>query len=503
MTSGSINSLSEIKATNTIEPKNLLREKLKELAGLDSVDYQLVRKESAKALELGVTALDRLVKDLQKQEDKESSPDFEGWNVEPWTEQVDGGQLFEEIFNTFQAFVIADKESIEVAAMWTALTWLTDYATVLPMAMITAPEKGCGKTVFLSVIEKMACRPLQACNITQAALFRAVDKWEPSLLIDEADSFLGENEGLRGILNSGHTRSSAYVLRCVETDGAIVPVKFKTWGAKAISGIKLEQLHATLTSRSILLPLRRKKPTEQIENLRHADQDRFDTLKSKLYRWSIDNGEKFSKLRPELPELQNRDADNWEPLLAIAQLVSTEWFDRVKHAAIKICCKADESPSLEVELLSDIKSVFEKKSINRISSVNLIDELCSDELAPWSTYNRGFPLKPRQLARRLSAYNIHPKAIKISGQVFKGYLLSEFADVFERYVFSSATPQKSVTRLLCSDNGANSDINSVTDKQGLPFENELEPALTKEGNPVTDKTPLPEKEKENDEGVEF
>jgi putative DNA primase/helicase len=326
-----------------------------------------------------------------------------------------------------------------------------------------------------------------------------VDKQGPTLLIDEADSFLRENEALRGILNSGHTRASAYVLRCVETDGVINPVKFCTWGAKAIAGIKLEQLHATLTSRSILLPLRRKKPEEKTESLRHADQSKFDVLKSKLYRWCVDNGEKFSKLRPELPELQNRDGDNWEPLLAIAELAGPEWLARIKHAAIKICCKADESPSLEVELLTDIKAIFSKKNIDRISSVNLIDELCNDELAPWSTYNRGFPFKPRQLAKRLSAYGIHPKAIKINGQVFKGYLLSEFADVFERYVFSSATPQKSVTRLLFSDSGPDSGFCAVTDKCRLPLESEPEAAPVKEGNLVTDKAPLPDKEK--DQGV--
>jgi len=106
----------------------------------------------------------------------------------------------------------------------------------------------------------------------------------PTLLIDEADSFLKDNEELRGAINSDHTRQSAYVIRCVGDDHE--PCQFSTWGAKAISGIG--QLADTLMDRSVVLTLRRKLPTESVQRLRHADQSLFCVLASKLARFSSD-----------------------------------------------------------------------------------------------------------------------------------------------------------------------------------------------------------------------
>jgi putative DNA primase/helicase len=493
-----IQSLNELSENPT--QSQLIRQQLSELAELDQIDYALKRKEAAKKLNLPVGTLDSLVKDISKNNELNTrAKDFEEWIVEPWPDPVKGAELFNQIFNTMQRFIIADKESLEAAAMWTALTWLVEHATVLPIAMITAPEKGCGKTVFLSTIQEMVCRPIQACNISSSSLFRSVEQWQPTLLIDEADSFLRENEELRGILNSGHTRNSAYVIRTEEIKGEWQPVKFKTWSAKAISGIKLEGLSPTLTSRAILLPLRKKKPSEKTENLRHADPKQFQEIKSKLHRWALDNGQRFSKLRPEMPELQNRDGDNWEPLLAIAQLAGPEWFTRIKNAALKIVGKTDSSPSLEQELLSDIQEVFNKKNVDRLSSVNLIDALLADELGPWQTYNRGKPITARQLARKLKPYSIHPKPIKIAGVTHKGYLLSDFTDTFARYLsFFSPGGNLTVTQLQPANNEADRAFLSVTDRAKVTEEKSLFPATDAEGNQVTDKTGGIEEKEENE-----
>ena len=67
------------------------------------------------------------------------------------------------------------------------------------------------------------------------------------MLIDEADSFLRNSDELRGVLNSGHTRDSAFVIRTVGEDHE--PRRFSTWGAKAIALIG--KLPDTLADRSI------------------------------------------------------------------------------------------------------------------------------------------------------------------------------------------------------------------------------------------------------------
>jgi hypothetical protein len=226
-------------------------------------------------------------------------------------------------------------------------------------------------------------------------------------------------------------------------------------------------LNPTLTSRSIILPLRRKKANESVQNLRHCDNTIFEQLKQKIYRWSIDNGETFALLRPELQELQNRDADNWESLLAISQLAGDEWYSRIKHAAIRIAGKMEDSPSLEHELLSDIQKAFKVKKVDRLSTVNLLDELLKDDLAAWSTYNRGQPMKPRQLANRLRSYGISPKPLRINGVVFKGYEFSDFDDVFQRYLFFDHTQNHRLQVTDGTEKTINNGLLTVTDSDDV------------------------------------
>jgi len=149
-----------------------------------------------------------------------------------WPDPVDGAELLEGLAGAICRHVIADPPTIHAAALWAAFTWFVDVVNVAPIANITAPEKRCGKTVMLGVLARLACRPLAVSNIAPAALFRSLELWAPTLLIDEVDAFLAEHEEARGILNAGFTRDTAFVIRCVGDDH--MPTRFNVWGAKAL-----------------------------------------------------------------------------------------------------------------------------------------------------------------------------------------------------------------------------------------------------------------------------
>lgn len=156
-------------------------------------------------------------------------------DIEPCAEAVDVGELLDDVRATIGRFIVCDPSTATAAALWIALTWVIERAQVAPLAIITAPEKGCGKSQLLDVIGRLSKRPLFASNISPAATFRIIEARTPTLLIDEADAFFKENEELRGIINSGHTRTSAYVIRTVGDNFEVK--QFSTWGAKAIAGI--------------------------------------------------------------------------------------------------------------------------------------------------------------------------------------------------------------------------------------------------------------------------
>ncbi|MBN0574116.1 hypothetical protein JTM30_35060, partial [Pseudomonas aeruginosa] len=159
--------------------------------------------------------------------------------------------LLDDVTHALARHVIADKETLRAAALWAAFTWLVDVVQVAPIANITAPEKRCGKSILLTALGKLANRPLQVSNIAPAALYRSIELWAPTLLIDEVDAFLAAYDDARGILNAGFTRDSASVIRCVGDDH--MPTRFNVWGAKALCGIG--KIADTLADRSI--PLRR------------------------------------------------------------------------------------------------------------------------------------------------------------------------------------------------------------------------------------------------------
>jgi putative DNA primase/helicase len=358
-------------------------------------------------------------------------------DVEPWPESVGGAELLDDLRTTVQRFIVCNGETAVAACLWIAFTWFIDAVQVAPLGMITAPERRCGKTQLLSLIGSLSRRPLVASNISPAAIFRVVEAHAPTLLIDEADAFLRDNEEARGLLNSGHTRQSAYVIRTVGDDHE--PKQFSTWGAKAISGIG--HLHETLMDRSVILELRRKLPSESVERLRHAEPGLFDALASRLARWADDEAHAVSRARPALPDaLNDRAQDNWEPLLAIADLAGGDWPRLARDAALRISGAEQDSKSLTAELLEDVRGVFEARRIERMRSTDLLAALVEDEERPWAAYNRGRPMTPHQLSKRLGEYGIKPKNIRVSGGQGKGYDLADMRDAFARYLASAETP---------------------------------------------------------------
>ena len=354
--------------------------------------------------------------------------------IEPWPDPVDPASLLNELSATIRRFVVMTPEQADAATLWISFTWLIDAVEVAPLAIINAPEKACGKSMLLEVMGRMSAKPLSVANATTAALFRSVERWGTTVLIDEVDTFIRENKELKGIINAGHTRANAYVLRTVGDQHE--PKQFTVWSPKALAGISLEKhLPDSTMSRAIVFNLRRKLPHENVERLRHAEPRLFMEIASKLARFSQGYAQQVRQARPTLPEqLSDRAQDNWEPLLAIAGCADQEWVNRATAAALKLSGERDETASIGNELLADIQHVFARNQVEKISTSDLIDALVADEEKLWSTFNHGKPITPRQLSKLLSPYNIKPKTVRFGKKTPKGYEVAQFTDAFARYL---------------------------------------------------------------------
>lgn len=237
-----------------------------------------------------------------------------------------------------------------------------------------------------------------------------------------------------------------------------------------MAGINAGSLADTLTDRAITLELRRKTPQERVDRLRHAEPGLFDVLASKLAWFADDYREKIRTARPNLPStLHDRAQDNWEPLLAIADIAGSDWPERAAQAALKLSSSESEALSIGVELLADIKEFFDNNRTDKISTAELIEALCSDEAneKPWATYNRGKPISYRQIAKRLGEYGVKSKTVRIGRTTAKGFEHDQFKESFARYL--PDPPEKKVTPSQPTNGAAC----SVTEKKVLPSHSPL------------------------------
>lgn len=418
----------------TTPSENNVKEILRQLAELSPLEYESVRIEKAKQLGFRTQVLDTEVKKLQNSGADASHLPFA--TIEAAAEPVNPAVLLEEIVGTIKRYIVLDDEQAVASALWVAHTWFIDHLEISPLAIINAPEKACGKTQLLTLFGYLSNKPLLAANASTSSIFRAVEKWMPTILVDEADTFFKENSELQGLVNAGYLRGS-FILRTESTGVDFEPRKYSIFSAKAIAGIALEKhLPDATVSRGIIINLRRKKSEESVSRLRHAEYKLFGGIAAKLARFAEDYAQRVKLARPTLPEsLSDREQDNWEPLIAIATCAGDEWIKKATEAALKLSQTGEVSVSTGNQLLADIYEIFLIKRSDKISTAELIQTLIEDDEKPWSTYNRGKPITPRQIAKHLSSYGISSKTVRLGPyKTPKGFEKSQFDDAFARYI---------------------------------------------------------------------
>jgi len=346
-------------------------------------------------------------------------------------------------------YVVLPKHAAVAITLWIMRAHCDDAFDISPRLAILSPVKRCGKTTQLELIAKLLPRPLPTSNVTPSVIFRVIEKHHPSLLIDEADSFMRENEELRGIVNSGHRRDSASVLRNVEEDHE--PRRFSTWAPMVIAAIGT--LPDTIEDRSIVVSMRRKQPGEAVQgirwNSRHGEtvKANLQTVARAIARWSFDHSRRLKDIDPAIPMgLHDRAADNWSPLLTIANAIGEPWIGQANAAAVALSTNETKTEPRGIELLRDLADMFKADARERFSSQGLCDALALLEERPWADFRRGKPISSAQLAKLLREFGIQSQSIRTDAGVHRGYYREAFDDAFARYL--ATTSAQSCEELL-------------------------------------------------------
>jgi hypothetical protein len=186
-----------------------------------------------------------------------------------------------------------------------------------------------------------------------------------------------------------------------------------------------------------LIALKRKRADEPVESFRYHRTQELDQLARMCARWAADNIGWLRESDPDVPaNLYNRAADNWRPLLAIADAAGGEWPEKIRKIA---SATVDADQVKRIGLLADIRDVFDTKKVDRIKSADLTAALAAMEGHPWAEHGKnGKPLSVNGLARMLMGDHISPNTVRFGmradDDTAKGYLREQFEDAFARYL---------------------------------------------------------------------
>jgi Protein of unknown function (DUF3631) len=388
-------------------------------------------------------------------------------SVDPMPE-ASGADLLDEVCNALQTYVVfADDHQAVAITLWIGAThalpaW--DHATRLT---ITSPQKRCGKSRLMDVTAALSSSPLLAANATTPAIYRSIgdDSGAPTLFFDEADALFGtkraaeQNEDLRALINAGWQRDRP-VLRCV--GGGHVPVEFNTFAMAGLAAIG--RLPDTITDRAVNISLKRRGRLEHVSPFRlRRDGQRLNDLRERLAVWVRDDVrmKELAESEPAMP-VEDRAADAWEPLMAVADAAGGDWPNRARAACsalVDAAETADEGQLTSIQLLSDIRRVFDDKSVQFMSSADLVTSLWAIADSPWGD----FELSRNKLAFRLRDYGIKPTRDS-TGSV-RGYRLADLKDAFDRYL-REETPDGEASSGKASDGAEPSDGSESPDGSG-------------------------------------
>ncbi len=412
--------------------------------------------------------------------------------IAPHPQPVVIGELLTEIEGIIKRHVVLPEAAATALAVWVLHTYVYELRDTVAYVAIESPEKRCGKTTLLTVLGAMANKPLIASNVTVGALFRAIDTCRPTLLIDEADTFLAGNTTMRGVINSGNTWRTAYVLRMsrpsrsglqVERQsggsGSLLPhppasdygatcppasdygatcppasdygatcppspgfgaagghgsagtglKRYSCWCPKVIAMIG--RVPDTIADRSIVVSMARKLTTEIRAPLAKLNTA---TIKAKCARFALDHGHAIGQCEKIHGEgLNDRAADTFDPLYVVARLAGTQWEEKL-HAAALVLSPVAGSKSTAAELLLDIYSIFLSTEKEKIFTRQLTGYLRDEEFNVTSAALKDSAIDEQKIAQLLRPYGIKPSLCRVGSRVARGYLVADFTDAIARYV---------------------------------------------------------------------
>jgi len=347
-----------------------------------------------------------------------------------------------EVADFIGRFVVVPPEDRLVVASWVIASHMMDSWDRFPHLAITSPEKRCGKTRFLQLLELLVPNPVNSSNISPASIYRLIEANRPTLLLDEAQSLSRRgsesSETIREIFCAGIDQKS----QTMRVGGPSHEVqKFSIYSPKIVALIG--SLDGVLADRCIQVGLVRKTSQDNVERFRSRIVEPLGIeLRERITEWVKENQSEVQKQYDHLEPFENLENDRMAELLLPMQAVVTvccpECLPVLEQYATNKEAQEYEQERLSpgVLMLQACHEVFHRRGPDKplpfVSTASLIDALVKREEEPWANYRFGKPITPESLGHLLRPYGIHSEREGRTSP--RGYRIESFLPVWGRYL---------------------------------------------------------------------
>lgn len=351
--------------------------------------------------------------------------------------------VVERIEAVVKKYVLAvDAGQYFAIALYVLNSYIWEHMDTCPYMVITAATKRSGKSrLGVDVLPLLVRNPSNIVGVTAPTLFRLLKSSQPTIIVDEAETFSSEATGLmRAFMNSGYRRGST-----VPRTGADDTVEqWPVYGPKVF--ILIGDVNDTLKDRSIIVRLRRATSAAEIGRFFFADAQReTEQLRAEIMAVMNENRDAIIttyQTQDALSFLNDRDADIWAPLFAIARTFTPSRIDELEAVAVDMATEktaparkysADEMREAEekaqgqeyaVRLMTDMVTAAGATGV--LFTRDAIAKLKALPTGPWRKY-RGTGLTDEFLAQLLAPFGIKPKVIQLRKEktVARGYRVDD------------------------------------------------------------------------------
>jgi hypothetical protein len=351
-------------------------------------------------------------------------------------------QALATIEDYLRRYMVMSDHQFAAVTLWAAHTYPIGDLWTTPYLHITSGEYGSGKTRLLfDVLGSLVRDPFNVVDVSPASLFRIVDATNPTALVDEIDALFGDKhlsekgEAIRSMLNAGYRRRGSDVTRWDVT--ARQRETFNVFCPKALAGVG--DLPRSLATRCIRIRLKKRLRSERVTSwVDYENRSHTEAAPMRLALVELEPllTQAMRAGRPDMPEgIDDRDADIWAPLFAIADAAGNEWPTRARAAAVALLSDAaDADDTIGLRLVADVRTVTgEANAQEHITTQTLLDGLHKLEESRWADFF-GKPLNAHRLGRMLGRYDCKSRDVRTPEGTRKGYLMRDLTDAFDRYL---------------------------------------------------------------------